>query len=179
MPIVTARRVTFLVVGAGVAVLALVVVIVANLVLFVWPSTSTLRHADAVVVLAGGNGERLDRGLQLVRAGVAPTLVVSTGPDELCNSNAGFQVVCFLPSPATTRGEAEAIGRLAREHAWKTIVLVTSTYHLSRARLLVGRCYPGTLEVASAAPDQGVMGWLGAIAHEWGGLADSLVHRSC
>lgn len=156
-----------------------VVFVVANLVFFVWPSASTLQRADAVVVLAGGDGERLDRGLELVRAGVAPTLVASTGPGSLCNTSQTFEVVCFDPSPATTRGEAEAIGRLAKENGWKRIVLVTSTYHMSRARLLVGRCYPGALEVAPAEPDQGVGAWVGAILHEWGGLAESAVHRSC
>ena len=88
-------------------------------------------------------------------------------------------MVCFNPSPETTRGEAEAIGRLAKEHGWNRIVLVTSTYHMSRARLLVGRCYSGTVEVAPAEPDQGVGAWVGAVLHEWGGLAESAIHRSC
>lgn len=167
----------FLAVGVGVVLV--VGVVVANLMLFVWPSTSTLQRADAVVALAGGDGERLDRGLELVREGVAPTLVASTGPNRLCGTKQAFEVVCFLPSPETTRGEAEAIGRMARERGWTSIVLVTSTYHVSRARLLVGRCYSGTLAVAAAEPDQGVAAWIGFIAHEWGGLADSLVHRSC
>jgi len=96
----------------------LVALVVANLVCFVWPSADTLQHADAVVVLAGGDGERLDRGLELVRAGVAPTLVASTGPAKLCDSSQPFEVICFMPSPETTRGEAEAIGHLAREHGW-------------------------------------------------------------
>ena len=166
-----------LAVGAGATVL--VAFVVANLVFFVWPSAGALQPADAVVVLAGGNGERLDRGLELMRDGLAPTLVASTGPSQLCNTSQPFEVVCFDPSPATTRGEAEAIGRLAKEHGWDRIVLVTSTYHMSRARLLVGRCYPGTLEVAPASPNWGVVRWGSAIVHEWGGLAESAVHRSC
>ena len=157
----------------------LVALVVANLVCFVWPSADTLQHADAVVVLAGGDGERLDRGLELVRAGVAPTLVASTGPAKLCDSSQPFEVICFMPSPETTRGEAEAIGQLAREHGWTRIVLVTSTYHTLRARLLVDRCYSGTLQMAPAEPDQGTFAWIAAIGHEWGGLIESVVHRSC
>jgi uncharacterized SAM-binding protein YcdF (DUF218 family) len=163
--------------GAG--AILLVALVVANLVCFVWPSADTLQHADAVVVLAGGDGERLDRGLELVRSGVAPTLVASTGPSELCDSAQPFEVVCFTPSPETTRGEAEAIGQLAREHGWNRIVLVTSTYHTLRARLLVDRCYSGAIEVAPAEPDQGIVAWIAAIGHEWGGVAESVVDRSC
>ncbi|MDQ1433063.1 MAG: hypothetical protein QOF40_3665 [Actinomycetota bacterium] len=153
--------------------------LIANLVCFVWPATGDLKHADAVVVLAGGDGERLDRALGLVRQGVAPTLVASTGPSELCNSSQPFEVVCFTPSPETTRGEAKAIGTLARQHGWTRIVLVTSTYHTLRAKLLVDRCYSGTIEVAPAKPHQDLFTWVAAIGHEWGGLAQSVMHRSC
>jgi hypothetical protein len=110
---------------------------------------------------------------------VAPTLVASTGPPQLCNSSQPFDVVCFTPSPETTRGEAEAIGRLARDRGWTRIVLVTSTYHMLRAKLLVDRCYSGTVEAAPAQPDQDLVAWIGAIGHEWGGLTQSIVHRSC
>ncbi len=176
MPFSSARRLIFL---AGGACLLVAGLLAANLALFVWPSTGTLRHADAVVVLAGGDGERLDRGLELVRAGLASTLVVSTGPPQLCDSTQPFEVLCFHPSPDSTRGEAEEIGGLARDHGWTRVVLVTSTYHVSRAHLLLDRCYTGAVEIAAAEPDQGLGAWLGAIAHEWGGLAEALVHRSC
>jgi uncharacterized SAM-binding protein YcdF (DUF218 family) len=170
-------RPALLVLGAG--AILLVGLLIANLVCFVWPTTGDLRHADAIVVLAGGDGERLDRGLELVREGVAPTLVASTGPNGLCNSSQPFEVVCFTPSPETTRGEAEAIGQLARQHGWTRIVLVTSTYHMLRAELLVDRCYAGTIEVAPAEPHQDLFAWIAAIGHEWGGLAQSVVHQSC
>jgi uncharacterized SAM-binding protein YcdF (DUF218 family) len=163
----------------AVAGLLAIVLIGVNLRLFVWPSTDAVQPADAVVVLAGGDGERLDHGLALVRAGVAPTLAVSIGPDQLCNSTQSFSVVCFLPNPETTRGEAEAIGRLAREHGWDNIVLVTSTSHVTRARLLLERCYSGTLQTSPATPSTDVPSWLGAIVHEWGGLAEAAVVRAC
>ncbi len=150
-----------------------------NLRLFVWPASEPLHHADAIVVLAGGNGERLDRALELAREGVAPTLAVSFGSDRLCGSDPPFTLVCFRPSPDNTRGEAEAIGRLAQAHGWNDIVLVTSTSHVTRARLLVERCYSGQLQVAPATPDAGLLGWLVAIGHEWGGLAEAMVRRDC
>ncbi len=165
----------------GVAVLGLLVlaVVALNLRLFVWPASSTPAHADAVVVLAGGDGERLDKGLELVRAGVAPVLVVSTGPDKLCRNQYEFEVVCFLPHPDDTRGEAEAIGRIAEQEGWHHLVVVTSDYHVTRTRLLVERCFPGTLDVSAAGSDKGPLPLLWAIGHEWGGLAEAAIHQDC
>jgi uncharacterized SAM-binding protein YcdF (DUF218 family) len=175
-----ARRAGLAVALAVVLVPLLVVATaVATLRLFVWPATDPVEPADAVVVLAGGHGERLDRGLDLVHEGVAPTLALSFGPPSLCDGGATFDVVCFTPSPETTRGEAEAIGELARAHGWSRIVLVTSTPHVTRARVLVDRCFDGTLEVTGATPRTGLAGWIGQIAHEWGGLADAVVDGDC
>jgi uncharacterized SAM-binding protein YcdF (DUF218 family) len=165
--------------GVAATVVLVVALVVVNLELFVWPSTGTLQHADAVVVLAGGHGERLERGLELARDGVAPTLVASTAPDRLCSADEPFTVICFLPQPSNTRGEVEAVAQLARQKGWHRLVLVTSTYHITRARMLLTRCYHGAVETAPAQPRQGILGWLGAITHEWGGLAEALVQRSC
>jgi uncharacterized SAM-binding protein YcdF (DUF218 family) len=165
------------------AVAAVVVVGVAlvaiNLRLFVFPPSTTPAHADAVVVLAGGNGERLDKGLDLMQQGVAPNLVVSTGPNELCSTHHDYAVFCFLPDPDSTRGEAEAIGRLADQHGWRHLVLVTSDYHATRARLLLERCYSGKLDVSTAHSDKAPLPLLSAIGHEWGGLIESAIHRGC
>jgi uncharacterized SAM-binding protein YcdF (DUF218 family) len=57
--------------------------------------------------------------------------------------------MCFQPSPKTTLGEARAIRDEAREHAWKTIIIVTSSYHVSRARMIFGRCFPGKILMTS------------------------------
>jgi uncharacterized SAM-binding protein YcdF (DUF218 family) len=177
--VATPRARTLLLVSAAVAVLLVVALIVVNLELFVWPESDSVGHADAVVVLAGGDGERLDRGLELMKEGVAPTLVASTGPNRLCGFEQSFEVICFLPKPNNTRGEVEAIAKIADEHGWKRLVLVTSTYHVTRAELLLERCYPGTVEIAPATPHKGVLAWLSAIVHEWGGLAEAAVERSC
>ena len=89
--------------------------------LFVWPPRHAAARADAVVVLAGGRGPRLAKGVELVRRGVAPVLVVSDGwsptwpeANRLCAGRpAPVAVACFHPAPYSTRGEAEAFARLA------------------------------------------------------------------
>jgi len=150
-----------------------------NLRLFVFPAASTPAHADAVVVLAGGDGERLDKGLALVRDGLAPNLVVSTPPDRLCTNHYEFEVYCFLPDPDDTRGEAEAVGRIATREGWHTLVLVTSEYHATRARLLLQRCFDGTVDVSTAHSGKNPISLLWAIGHEWGGLIESALHQEC
>jgi uncharacterized SAM-binding protein YcdF (DUF218 family) len=133
--------------------------LVACMVLFVWPrADDPPHHADAVVVLAGGLNRRLDPALALVRRGIAPVLVVSGAfhgrrwkkARRLCRGEEGptrFPVLCFEPRPFSTQGEARMIARLARVHAWRRVVVVTSTFHVTRARMLIRRCYHRTLWV--------------------------------
>jgi len=178
VPTVSTRR-ALLVTASVVAAVVVIGVVAINLRLFVFPGSSTPEHADAVVVLAGGAGERLDRGLELVREGVASNLVVSTGPDELCATQHEFAVYCFLPNPDDTRGEAEAVGRIAAREGWQHLVLVTSDYHATRARILVGRCFRGTVDVSAAHSSRAPFPLLWAIVHEWGGLLESALHQNC
>jgi uncharacterized SAM-binding protein YcdF (DUF218 family) len=149
--------------------------------LFVWPETSGVSRADAVVVFGAAVDERLMKGVELVDEGVAPVLVLSA-PEEpaLCSDRGRVRVICFEPDPFNTRGEAQAIGRLATEEGWDSLVLVTSTYHVTRARLLLDRCFGGRLEVVAAKPSEGLGEKIGNILHEWGGLGDALtVARGC
>jgi uncharacterized SAM-binding protein YcdF (DUF218 family) len=126
--------------------------------LFVWPREDDPRRADAVVVLSGGRNLRLEKGLELVRRHVADTLVISDGRAEgwvranrLCANGAdGFRVVCFKPEPYSTQGEAEAIARLGRAHGWSSVAVVTSTFHVFRARMLFERCFAGEVEAVGA-----------------------------
>jgi uncharacterized SAM-binding protein YcdF (DUF218 family) len=134
--------------------------------LFVWPSANETppAHADAVVVLSGGGDRRLDPALKLVQRGVAPVLAISSAfksptwytAQRLCRGQDGrlpFHVLCFTAKPYSTRGEAETFSRIAREHGWNRIVVVTSTYHVTRAHMLFSRCYHGQLwTVGSSAP---------------------------
>ena len=126
--------------------------------LFATPSLDRARQADAVIVLAGDRTPRLDRGLELMRAGVSQTLVISDGLDPLwpaanrlcAHGGDGFRVHCVRPSPYSTRGEARGFARLARDHGWASVVLVTSDFHVTRARLLFRRCFDGRVQGVGA-----------------------------
>ena len=107
--------------------------------------------ADAVVVLSGTK-ERLPVGERLVRGGYAPLLVVSRSTDptvaeqRACRSGA----LCFRAKPYSTRGEARAIVRLAAARHWRTVDVVTSQFHVFRARMVIRRCYHGGLRMVGA-----------------------------
>jgi uncharacterized SAM-binding protein YcdF (DUF218 family) len=129
--------------------------------LFVWPRADTPpAHADAVVVLSGGLDRRLDPAVALVRSGVAPVLAISSPTRgkwpqarDLCNGTtkvARVRVLCFQPSPYSTQGEARTVARLARARGWTRVVVVTSTFHVTRARMLFKRCYHDKLWVVGS-----------------------------
>lgn len=122
-----------------------------------WPVQDSPRRADAVVVLAGDH-LRLGKALELMTRRVAPTLVISDGlapgwreANRLCRGGARFRVVCFRPKPYSTRGEARAVARMAAARGWRSVVVVTSTYHVTRARLLFDRCVGPHVFVTGAA----------------------------
>lgn len=173
-------------IGIGLAAL-LVAFVVATGYMFIFPRTDPPGHADAVVVLSGGHNWRLDPALELMRRGVAPTLVISavaldpnwTKAHRICRDGLpDKKVLCPIPDPYSTRGEARMIARLARQHGWHKIDVVTSRYHVFRARIVIRRCYHGELAMVGthypwlAAP----LDWLS----EWGKLiVQETVERSC
>ena len=117
--------------------------------LFIFPTTGMPARVDAIVVL-GGTGDRLDLGMQLAKDGKAPYLVLSKGlpwlPPGICAQHVGpATVICFQPNPDTTQGEAEGAALLARQHGWRSLVLVTTRDQVWRAHLRFQRCYQGQI----------------------------------
>lgn len=160
---------------------AIVALAVASVFLFILYDDDAVTTADAVVVLAGSRF-RLPVGLELVERGVAPVLVISDGLDprsplanRLCRNRA--QVLCPKPDPYSTRGEARLVARLAAERGWDSIVVVSSRFHLFRARILFARCYGGRLAFVGA-PIQWWR-WPVAVASEWTKLTVAGARRDC
>lgn len=153
--------------------------------LFVFPHMDRVTHADAVVVLSGGKSDRLPKGLKLVQEGVAPTLVISDGhaqdypqANKLCKGGRPFRVVCFRPDPYSTRGEAEGVARLARKYHWRSLVVVTSRYHVFRARILFERCFKGPLAVTGSMPS--LKNMVNGALQEWPKLVyEETLVRTC
>ena len=135
-------------------------------------------RADAIVLI-DGPGDRLATALRLGRDHRAPVLVLSQGrawqgqPSDCTTRIPGVRMICFNPSPATTQGEAEFAGRLARRYHWHSIVLVTTTPQDTRARLRVSRCFSGSIYVVTAPLPASE--WPYTIAYEWGATIKALV----
>lgn len=152
---------------------------------FVHPPTGSPAGADAVVVLAGDAGARLPVASRLATEG-AGVLVVSVddGPDNaasraLCEQPGSLVVHCFTAAESDTRAEARALGELVSEQGWDRIAVVTNSYHVVRAGVLVGRCTDAEVAMVDARADIPVGRWVVAIARELGGLAATAGSRSC
>jgi uncharacterized SAM-binding protein YcdF (DUF218 family) len=138
-----------------------------------------------VVVLSGDHGERLRIALRLIREGVTATLVLDGTPDspealELCRERQVFEVVCLRPNPDSTRAEARAAGELAADRGWRSLIVVTTAYHVPRSALLFLRCFDGSVAVIGADPPYGWRRSFDAITHEWLALGHALtLDRGC
>ena len=149
--------------------------------LLVWPAQGMPARVSAIVMLAGP-GARTRVALELARQGRAPVLVVSRGWQGYggpCPAPVpGVKLICFEPDPGNTRGEAEALGRLAEQYHWSSVVLVTTSFQDTRARMLAERCFGGSTYVVAAPMP--LRSWPYQIVYGWGALLKALVvHRAC
>lgn len=115
---------------------------------------------DAIVVLTGGGG-RIDRGLAVLRAGDAKRMLVSgvdpdVRPVELavqfkidrrlmgCCIDLGWQAV-------DTRSNADETAQWVQGHGFKSVRLVTTDWHMPRARMELANALGGDVEVIGDA----------------------------
>ena len=151
--------------------------------LFIWPAEGMPNRVSAIVMLAGP-GNQLNRAVDLAREHRAPFLVISLGTPQSGNRCPpripDVTLICFNPVPASTQGEAEFVGKLARSHRWRSVVLVTITPQDTRARLRIARCFPGRVYAVTAPPAPSETNWPYQIAYQWGALLKALIfQRSC
>jgi hypothetical protein len=146
--------------------------------LFVFPDLNAPVPSNAIVVLgeAGGAQDETAEGVKLAEEGYAPTIAFSS--DSCSTSSIPHRptehVLCFGPRPTSTQGEARWIGQMAKRHHWQKVIVVMRTPQATRARIRIGRCYPGMLLEVGVTP-QGFGGWLYEIVYEWGALMKALV----
>lgn len=118
------------------------------------------RKTDAIVVLTGGPG-RIDRGLAALRRGDAQRMLVSgVDPDVRpiefaveykidrklfgCCIDLGWQAV-------DTRSNAEETAKWVEEHKFHTIRLVTTDWHMPRARMELSHALGSDVELIGDA----------------------------
>lgn len=104
--------------------------------------TTPPRPADGIVVLTGGASRIVD-ALELLAAGRGKRLLISgvhpaTTPDELTRLNPDFErlLACCIDlgrEATNTVGNAVETGRWARERGFRSLIVVTSAWHMPRA----------------------------------------------
>lgn len=146
---------------------------------FAFPRADAPSQTDATYFLAsvGGQAALLDRpDLRVGEVVVSrPQSIAALPLYDTCQEP---DVTCITPSPETTQGEAEAFSRLAQEHGWKSVTVVSQTSHVTRIRMLMGRCFPGTVRVA-AISEHGLGTWLDAFVHETGAMVKVALTPGC
>jgi uncharacterized SAM-binding protein YcdF (DUF218 family) len=119
-----------------------------------------LQRSDALVVLGGGERDRVEHGARLFHAGYASWFIVTDNPlnlpgvrasyAELMSTEAIWQGVpaeCILTAPGmaeTTYQEALAVRHLVQERGLHSLTVVTDPQHTRRARMAFHDVFRGT-----------------------------------
>lgn len=143
--------------------------------------------SDAVVVLAGASEERLPVARNLIQDSVAPVLALTStdspgnaASDRLCRTEVvAVPVVCYSPSQGNTRDEIRALAQVIQEQDWNQVTVVTSRYHVTRARTLLDQCTTAQIHMVASEPEIGPVKWLGRFVVESGGLAQAYWNPVC
>src|SRR5215831_3204542 len=109
------------------------------------------RKADGIVVLTGGSSRVSDAmellsagyGKRLLISGVHPTIAASDISRSLQDSQALFHCCVDLDySAVNTRSNAAETRRWAHERGFKSLIVVTSNYHMPRAIVELSHAMP-------------------------------------
>jgi uncharacterized SAM-binding protein YcdF (DUF218 family) len=124
------------------------------------PRPADERQTDAIVVLTGG-GKRIERGLDLMARNKAKRMLVSgvartVRPEELAAQyradDSLFQCCVDLGRMAVdTRSNAEEVARWMDKHKFRSMRLVTTDWHMPRARFELSRRLGGGISVIGDA----------------------------
>ena len=128
--------------------LALIYVLGYALFAVLLPRPADDRQTDAIVVLTGGPN-RIDRGLDLLRRGRAKRMLVSgvdrtVRPPDLARASPGSEDLfrCCIDlgrESVDTRSNAEEVARWLKHRRLASVRLVTTDWHMPRARFELAR----------------------------------------
>jgi uncharacterized SAM-binding protein YcdF (DUF218 family) len=144
------------------ALAALLLIYVLGYALFtvMLPRPAGAQATDAIVVLTGG-AKRFERGLGLLQQGRAKRMLVSgvartVRPNELAAQYRADERIfaCCIDlgrESVDTRSNAEEVSRWVAKHRVRSIRLITTDWHMPRARFELSRRLPGDIEVLGDA----------------------------
>jgi hypothetical protein len=163
---------------------AIVVVLASGFVLYRFPVVDAPAAVDVVDVIGPPNPGRMAIAHRLLADGDAKALVVTTfpdpadpdNPDELftphnledCAAKQVYPVYCVTPDPLTTQGESRELATLARQHGWTSAIVITQTSHITRARVIMDACFPGSVRMEADTTPIGFPAWVQQFAYQDG-----------
>ncbi|ULN47015.1 YdcF family protein [Mycolicibacterium goodii] len=161
--------------------------LVAGLPVYVLPQVDQPRSADAILILGGPDYRRYGFGFGLGAEGWAPDVVVSNpnGAEdpyltEYCASrHPEFNLICFVPDPPTTKGEGRELRRLAEQHGWRRVMVVTIRPHISRARFILEQCFDGELVMVAIPARLSPFEWMFHYVYQTAGYARASLQPGC
>jgi uncharacterized SAM-binding protein YcdF (DUF218 family) len=112
-----------------------------------------IQAVDAVVVLSGDDGDRLELAIEMHEQGWAPNLVITNVSDTVNQRLAaeaqagGFaknEIYITKIEVESTVDEAHAVREMAFKKSWTTLMVVTDPYHSFRARFIFRRELEGS-----------------------------------
>lgn len=114
------------------------------------------RAADAIVALTGG-AQRIGDAIELLRRGYGGRLLITgvnerTGRDEIARLSPGQRrlVECCVDLDYRARntvGNAEETRRWVRENGFRSLIVVTSNYHMPRTMAELDHALPATAKI--------------------------------
>lgn len=148
----------------------------AGLPLYVFPATEDPTHADVVFVLGTPTRAKVQIAQELVSAGRADRILISVPRwgkwaahnMTVCTAQLSYPVDCETPDPFTTQGEARMLRTYADDHSVNSAVIVTSVAHITRARILMQRCFDGTLYFRDDGVTRDLDYWIEQYAYQTG-----------
>ncbi|MEK7773293.1 MAG: YdcF family protein [Deltaproteobacteria bacterium] len=128
-----------------------------------------VQKADAIVVLTGGKG-RVEEGLNLLRRGTAGILIISGVNEDAdvdsiylkkLNEDEKLKIILEKRSKSTYENAIE-VGRLLNAYNIRSLVLLTSLYHMKRAEYIFTRVLPPAVRIEAygvSTPNFDETGW--------------------
>ena len=127
-----------------------------------YPPKEEPYSSNAVMVIAGYDDGRHSLGADYIESGIAENFVVSNPAGTRDKVGSAYcrgidrpskvsHSWCVKPKPATTAGEAFAMGALAEEQGWSSATVVTGRTHARRVKTMFEEC--ANLDVAVTYPD--------------------------
>jgi hypothetical protein len=151
--------------GGLIALASLVVYVLVGLPFIVIPKVGPKpKHADVAFVLGPLSEKRIALAKRLLADHTVDHMMwsatITTHSQypllQECRTTPGL--VCERPSPATTEGEGQMLQRQAEANGWTSVIVITQTAHITRARSIVSRCFSGRITMLESG-DPPLFGW--------------------